>query len=262
MRINANANFPAMSLMLIAILALQDHGEGQDSHLQPRIRRYRSTTGRSQIGRHCNMRAPFNAVAIFLFVLAVSSTAFAFSPQTEKSRRQVLAQLPPLLTPLFGPTPKALAEETTNNDVIESYDFIDGPRGLKYAVTKAPRCLDCATPERAQKVKTFYTLYIGGFPEDGGKKIDSSQGFLGSKPFEFYAGVQQVIKAWDLTILDMREGEARRLIVPPELGYGEKGAGGRIPGNAKLYFELELVEVGEKLRLTDQQVQWLKDNPV
>ena len=74
--------------------------------------------------------------------------------------------------------------------------------------------------------------------------------------------MQQVIKAWDLTILDMREGEARRLIVPPELGYGEKGAGGRIPGNAKLYFELELVEVGEKLQLTDQQVQWLKDNPV
>lgn len=207
------------------------------------------------------MCASFNAVAIFLFVLADSSTD-AFSPQTEKSRRHVLAKLPPLvLTQLFGPTPKALAEETTNNE-IESYDFVDGPRGLRYAVTKAPRCLDCASPERAQKVKTTYTLWIGGFPEDGGKKIDSSQGLLGNKPFEFYAGVQDVIKGWDLTVLDMREGEARRLIVPPELGYGEKGAGGRIPGNAKLYFELELVEVGEKLKLTDQQVQWLKDNPV
>lgn len=199
------------------------------------------------------MCTPFSIVAVFLLVLAASVNAF--SPQTQP-RRQFLVQLPPLLTPLIGPAPKAFAEE------IESYDFVDGPRGLKYAVTKAPRCLDCAKPERAQKVKTQYTLWLGGFPEEGGKKIDSSQGLLGNKPFEFYAGVQQVIKAWDITILDMREGEARRLIVPPELGYGEKGAGGRIPGNSKLYFELELVEVGEKLQLTDQQVQWLKDNPV
>lgn len=207
------------------------------------------------------MCAPFHAVAAILLVLAASIDGLS-PPTRPPPRRQVLAQLPPLvLTPLFGPTPKAFAEETTNNE-IESYDFVDGPRGLRYAVTKAPRCLDCATPERAQKVKTIYNLWIGGFPEDGGKKIDSSQGILGNKPFEFYAGVQQVIKAWDLTILDMREGEARRLIVPPELGYGEKGAGGRIPGNSKLYFELELVEVGEKLQLTDQQVQWLKDNPV
>lgn len=140
----------------------------------------------------------------------------------------MLVQLPPLLTPLFGPTPKAFAEETTNNEN-EGYDFVDGPRGLRYAVTKAPRCLDCATPERAQRVKTTYTLWIGGFPEDGGKKIDSSQGLLGNKPFEFYAGVQEVIKGWDITILDMREGEARRLIVPLSLGMEKRVLEGGSP---------------------------------
>lgn len=205
------------------------------------------------------MCAPFSFV-LFVLLIPINVTAAFSSPAKESTRRQVLVRLPPLLTPLFGPK-RAFAQDGLK-DEIESYDFVDGPRGLKYAVTKAPRCLDCATPERAQKVKTLYTLWISGFPEEGGKKIDSSQGIFGNKPFEFYAGVQQVIKGWDLTILDMREGEARRLIVPSELGYGEKGAGGKIPGNSKLFFEVELVEVGEKLELTDQQVQWLKDNPV
>eukprot|EP00562_Extubocellulus_spinifer_P016039 CAMPEP_0178577072 /NCGR_PEP_ID=MMETSP0697-20121206/20806_1 /TAXON_ID=265572 /ORGANISM="Extubocellulus spinifer, Strain CCMP396" /LENGTH=210 /DNA_ID=CAMNT_0020212333 /DNA_START=1 /DNA_END=630 /DNA_ORIENTATION=- len=141
-------------------------------------------------------------------------------------------------------------------NAVDLSEFLDGPRGLKYQVTKVPRCIDCATPERAQKVKALYTLWLGGFPEDGGKQIDSSKGILGEKPFEFYAGVSQVIKGWDLAILDMREGEQRRLIVPSDLGYGSKGAGGRIPGDSTLYFEVELVEVGEKLNMRPEQVQW------
>jgi len=132
-----------------------------------------------------------------------------------------------------------------------------------------------------------------GFGEDGGKQIDSSRGPLGGRPFAFNAGVSQVsrpsrsfsslrtreshpsfvplgpglpghqvIKGWDLAVLDMRVGERRRLAVPSELGYGDKGAGGRIPGGATLYFDLELVGIGERKELRPEQVQWLEDNPV
>lgn len=71
-----------------------------------------------------------------------------------------------------------------------------------------------------------------------------------------------MIKGWDLAVLDMRAGERRRLAVPSELGYGDKGAGGRIPGGATLYFDLELVGIGERKELRPEQVQWLEDNPV
>ena len=71
----------------------------------------------------------------------------------------------------------------------------------------------------------------------------------------------QVIKGWDLCILDMREGEARRLIVPSELGYGGKGVGG-IPADSTLYFEIELVEVGEVSKMGPEQIKWLEDHPL
>ena len=54
--------------------------------------------------------------------------------------------------------------------------------------------------------------------------------------FEFIAGVSQVIKGWDLMVLEMRVGEARQLIIPSKLGYGDKGAGSSIPGGSTLYF--------------------------
>ena len=71
-----------------------------------------------------------------------------------------------------------------------------------------------------------------------------------------------MINGWDLTILDMKVGEERRIIVPSDLGYGEKGAGGAIPGGSTLYFDLELVEIGEMSKLGPEQVKWLEDNPL
>ena len=159
----------------------------------------------------------------------------------------------PLLLPLVQAPKPAFADDYTTTD-----------RGIKYQVTAPPTDADSPSPVRGQKVKTKYTLWLNGFPDDtpSAQKIDSSKGPFGDKPFEFFAGVSQVIKGWDLTILDMKVGEERKLVIPSELGYGEKGAGGQIPGGSTLYFKVELAEIGPKPSLNADQQKWLEGNPL
>ena len=63
-------------------------------------------------------------------------------------------------------------------------------------------------------------------------------------------------------IMEMKEGEARKLIIPADLGYGAKGAGGKIPGGATLYFEVKLAALGDAPVLNEKQQQWLDEHPI
>merc|ERR1712186_196659 len=80
--------------------------------------------------------------------------------------------------------------------------------------------------------------YVGTL--ESGAKFDSS--YDRSEPFKFQIGVGQVIRGWEEGVFGMCIGEKRKLIVPPELGYGDQGAGQVIPGGATLYFDIELLE--------------------
>jgi peptidylprolyl isomerase len=111
------------------------------------------------------------------------------------------------------------------------------PSGLKVTDTVVGTG---ATPKRGQTCVMHYTgwLYQNGAK---GQKFDSS--LDRGRPFEFPIGLQRVIPGWDEGVATMKVGGKRTLIIPPELGYGSRGAGGVIPPNATLIFEVELLDV-------------------
>ena len=106
------------------------------------------------------------------------------------------------------------------------------------------------------KIKVHYI----GMLEDG-TKFDSS--YDRGEPFSFQIGLRQVIKGWETGIIGMKVGGKRTLIIPPELGYGDRGAGELIPPNSTLIFDIEIIDSqppSYNLITTDEIQNLLKDN--
>ena len=118
--------------------------------------------------------------------------------------------------------------------------MITTPSGLQYLDTTVG---DGAEATSGQRVTVHYT---GWLYNDGAKgaKFDSSKDR--GDPFNFPLAGGRVIRGWDEGVQGMRVGGTRVLVIPPELGYGARGAGGVIPPNATLMFEVELLAINGK----------------
>ncbi len=107
------------------------------------------------------------------------------------------------------------------------------PSGLQYVDVAVGAG---AAPRQGQEAVVHYTGWL-----TNGKKFDSSRDH--GEPFSFSLGRGEVIRGWDEGVSTMKVGGKRKLTIPPQLGYGARGAGGVIPPNATLVFEVELLEV-------------------
>lgn len=131
--------------------------------------------------------------------------------------------------PVMAVQEKAGAKEKT-----AAAKTVTAASGLKYVDAKVG---SGASPVKGKQVKVHYTGTL-----ENGKQFDSS---VGREPFSFVIGVGQVISGWDEGVMSMKVGGKRKLIIPSKLGYGERGAGGVIPPNATLLFDVELLDVAK-----------------
>ncbi len=136
------------------------------------------------------------------------------------------------------------ARETTETDAdrranvaatlgVDLADVVTHESGLQWIVREEG---SGEVPETGNRIRAHYTGYLLN-----GTKFDSSVDK--GTPFETEIGVGRVIQGWDIAFTDMKVGEKRVLFIPPELGYGARGAGGVIPPNAELVFDVELLGI-------------------
>lgn len=150
-------------------------------------------------------------------------SAVSLLTNQHEGRRDFLAKIPSAATAaslvLASPAFPQIADAA--DDPYKKYTTTES--GMRYLITKEG---SGAVPTSGQTVKADYTGWLDGF--DGEKKFDSSRDR--GRPFQFKVGTGQVIKGWDEAFGQMKVGERRNIILPPRLAYGDRGAGGVIPG--------------------------------
>jgi FKBP-type peptidyl-prolyl cis-trans isomerase FkpA len=156
-------------------------------------------------------------------VLALSALLLAACGRQEP--RDVAPPPPPITAEAQAP---AAATSTTGSDTmaLQTIELAPGTG---------------ADVKTGQTALMHYTgwLYDAAAPDNKGRQFDSS---IGGEPFEFEVGAQHVIRGWDEGVVGMKVGGKRRLVIPPDLGYGAAGRG-PIPPGATLVFDVELVEI-------------------
>lgn len=184
-------------------------------------------------------------ILISLGVMLACVLVLAIAQFTDRSNEAIAGDMrpsQPTITEVTKPQQSLLAQRLSASTQIASADtqtqentqeMVTTPSGLKYTdIVQGTG----ASPQPGEIVVVHYT----GTLEDG-TKFDSSRDR--NQPFSFKLGVGQVIKGWDEGVATMKVGGQRELIIPPELGYGNRGAGGVIPPNATLIFDVELLRI-------------------
>lgn len=137
------------------------------------------------------------------------------------------------VSPTPNPAPKAAPKAVKKAPAKAASKTVTTKSGLKYQVLKVGKG---PVAKAGQTVSVHYTGWL-----TNGKKFDSSVDR--GQPFEFNLGAGQVIRGWDEGVAGMKVGEKRKLTIPSDLGYGAAGAGGAIPPNSTLIFDVELLGV-------------------
>ncbi len=160
--------------------------------------------------------------------VAASQSAVSSSPQTQVESTAI--------NPAQSLAQATVPSTTNASDLMPAENqenVITTPSGLQYVdIVEGTGDL----PKTGQIVIVHYTGTL-----ENGRKFDSSRDR--NQPFEFPIGAGRVIKGWDEGLSTMKVGGQRKLIIPPELGYGSRGAGGVIPPNATLIFDVELLGI-------------------